>query len=207
MMLQVSLTHPLWLFHRWYPGRWQRRCESRRQQEESIWHWPHLRVQVSSSLLIICSDLLERIYDNMKLNNPLLTKKNKLTIAPPLVGPLGSKKCVWANFEEIIRGIERKLEHAQSYVAAELGTEVNLNEKNQLIMKGRFNAKQIQNILKNYLKDYVKCKNCRSYKTALEKDTSTRLYILKCNACGSSNSVSNITKGFHNMSRGERRRM
>lgn len=151
--------------------------------------------------------LLQRIYDNMIKNNPLLTKKVKISISQPIVGPLGSRKTVWGNFEETIRSIERKLDHAKDYVAAELGTEVNLNEKNQLVMKGRFQPKQIQNILKNYLKDYVKCNNCRSYKTELEKDASTRLHILKCKACGASNSVSNVTKGFHNMARGERRRM
>ena len=161
----------------------------------------------TGNLWLTFSDLLERIYDQMRVNNPLLTKKNKLTIAPPNVGPLGTKKCVWGNFEEIIKSIDRKLEHAQSYVAAELGTEVSLNEKNQLVMKGRFTAKQIQAILKNYLKDYVKCNNCKSYKTSLERDTTTRMYILKCKACGASISVSNITKGFHNMARGERRRM
>jgi translation initiation factor 2 subunit 2 len=133
----------------------------------------------TSKCFLTCRALLERIYDQMRVNNPLLTKKNKLTIAPPQVGPLGTRKCVWGNFEEIIKSIDRKLEHAQSYVAAELGTEVNLNEKNQLVMKGRFTAKQIQAILKNYLKDYVKCNNCRSYKTGLNRDTTTRMYILK----------------------------
>lgn len=143
----------------------------------------------------------------MKKNNPLLMKKTKVSISLPQVGPLGSRKSVWANFEETIRSIDRKLEHAQAYFAAELGTEVNLNEKNQLVMKGRFRQKQIQSILKNYLKDYVKCKNCKSYKTELERDTAIRAHILKCKACGASNSVTNVTKGFHNMARGERRRM
>jgi translation initiation factor 2 subunit 2 len=142
----------------------------------------------------------------MRKNNPLLTKKTKVSISLPQVGPLGSRKSVWANFEEIINSIERKLEHAQTYVGTELGTEVNLNEKNQLVMKGRFTPKQIQAILKNYLKDYVKCKNCKSYKTELERDASARVYILKCKACGASNSVSNVTKGFRNVARGERRK-
>ena len=142
----------------------------------------------------------------MRKNNPLLTKKTKVSISLPQVGPLGSRKSVWANFEETIRSIERKLEHAQAYFAAELGTEVNLNEKNQLVMKGRFTQKQIQSILKSYLKDYVKCKNCKSYKTELERDPATRVYILRCKACGASNSVTKVTKGFHNMARGERRK-
>lgn len=142
----------------------------------------------------------------MRKNNPLLTKKSKISLPPPHVGPLGARKTLWVNFEETALAIERKIDHIQNYFAAELGTEVNLNEKNQLVMKGRFLQKQIQSILKNYLKDYVKCKNCKSYKTELERDASTRVHILKCKACGASNSVSNVTKGFHNMARGERRR-
>jgi translation initiation factor 2 subunit 2 len=152
------------------------------------------------------NDLLERICENMKKNyNPLLTKKTKMSIALPQVGALGSRKSLWANFEEIISSVDRKLEHAQNYLGAELSTEVYLNDKNQLVMKGRYNQKQIQNVLKNYLKDYVKCQNCKSYKTELERDASTRIYVLRCKACGASNSVSNIHKGFHNMNRGERR--
>lgn len=95
----------------------------------------------------------------MKKNNPLLTKKIKTSVSAPDVGPLGSRKSCWGNFEEIIKSIDRKLEHAKEFVSAELGVEVNLNEKNQLVFKGRFNQKQIEKILKSYLKDYVKCKN------------------------------------------------
>ena len=150
--------------------------------------------------------LLERVYENMRKNNPLLTKKTKMSISVPQVGMLGTKKSLWANFEDIISSVDRKLEHAQQYFGAELSTEVFLNDKKQLVMKGRYNQKQIQSVLKNYLKDYVKCQNCKSYKTELERDASTRIYVLRCKACGASNSVQNISKGFHNMNRGERRK-
>jgi translation initiation factor 2 subunit 2 len=152
------------------------------------------------------SDLLERVYEKMKINNPDLKESSKFTIEMPNVGPLGSRKTMWSNFEDIANKVKRKLDHFSGYVSAELGTEVNTNEKNQLILKGRFTPNQIKSILKNYLKEYVKCNNCKSYNTELEKDASIRTFILKCKACGASNSVSKVTKGFHNMARGERRK-
>ena len=142
----------------------------------------------------------------MKANNPDLSENKKFAISTPQVGPLGSRKTMWANFEETCTSINRKLDHLKGYVEAELGVENNLNEKNQLVLKGRFTPAQIKNILKNYLKEYVKCKNCKSYKTELEKDSAIRSFILKCKACGASNSVSKVTKGFRNMARGERKK-
>ena len=98
-------------------------------------------MNTSKIIIKLFSDLLERIYENMRKNNPLLTKKSKTSISMPQVGPLGTKKSWWGNFEEVIRSLDRKLEHAQLYFAAELGAENNLNEKNQLVFKGRFNQK------------------------------------------------------------------
>ena len=133
-------------------------------------------------------------------------ESKKFTITMPNVGPLGSRKTMWANFEEIISSINRKLDHVKSFVEADLGVESNLNEKNQLVIKGRFSPKQIKQIMKNYLKEYVKCRNCKSFNTELEKDAAIRSFILKCKECGATTAVTNVTKGFKNMARGERRK-
>ena len=140
------------------------------------------------------------------INNPDMSENRKFAISMPQVGPLGTRKTMWANFKEIVDSVKRKFDHVKSFVEAELGVETNLNEKFQLTLKGRFSSAQIKSILKNYLKEYVKCKNCKSYNTELEKDATIRSFILKCKACGASNSVSKVQKGFRNMARGERRK-
>lgn len=92
------------------------------------------------------------------------------------------------------------------YVAAELGTEATLGQENNMILVGKFQGKHIQVLYKKYLEHYVKCQNCKGYKTKLERDPTTRLYMLECQACGASKSVAAIKAGFHAVKRGERKK-
>merc|ERR1711997_1416617 len=54
-------------------------------------------------------------------------------------------------------------------------------------MKGRFQQKHIENVLRRYIKEYVTCHTCRSPDTILNKET--RLFFLQCMTCHSSCSV------------------
>jgi len=54
---------------------------------------------------------------------------------------------------------------------------------------------------------YVLCPNCRSMDTRLEKDQSTRLYMMHCQNCQSSRSVETIKFGYHAVKRGERKKL
>lgn len=69
-----------------------------------------------------------------------------------------------------------------------------IDGNNQLIIKGRFQQKQIENVLRRYIKEYVTCHTCRSPNTLLQKDF--RLFFLQCEACGSRCSVASIRAGF-----------
>lgn len=80
------------------------------------------------------------------------------------------------------------------FLLAELGTNGSVDGNNQLIIKGRFQQQQIQNVLKRYIKEYVSCHTCRSHETILQKDT--RLFFLQCETCGSRCSVVSIKSGF-----------
>lgn len=77
---------------------------------------------------------------------------------------------------------------------AELGTSGSVDGNSQLIIKGRFQQKQIENVLRRYIKEYVTCHTCRSPDTILQKDT--RLFFLQCETCGSRCSVASIKSGF-----------
>lgn len=102
--------------------------------------------------------------------------------------------------------LDRKHDHMMSYIAAELGTEATLGPENNMILQGKFQGKTIEKLYKKYLEQYVKCTNCKGYQTKLEKDASTRLYMLECKACGASKSVAAIKAGFHAVKRGERKK-
>ncbi len=79
-----------------------------------------------------------------------------------------------------------------------------------MIIKGRFQQKQIESVLRSYiskinnkiyfllslyfLEEYVICKTCRSPDTLLQKEE--RLSVLLCNNCRSRYFVSGIKTGF-----------
>lgn len=90
--------------------------------------------------------------------------------------------------------MNRPQEHVTSFLFSELGTNGSTDAKQQLIMKGRFQQKQIENILKRYIVEYVTCKSCKSPNTNLKKKD--RLFHQQCESCGSTRSVSAIKKGF-----------
>ena len=91
-----------------------------------------------------------------------------------------------------------------------------LDGTQQLIIKGKFQQKQIETVLRRYIseytsidayhrlvvmttnlfhaEEYVTCHTCRSPETNLHKET--RLFFLQCETCGSRCSVQNIKSGF-----------
>ena len=64
----------------------------------------------------------------------------------------------------------------------------------RLVIKGRFQQKQIETVLKKYIVEYVTCKICKSAETLLSKEN--RLYFVQCQTCGSTRSVGAIKTGF-----------
>jgi translation initiation factor 2 subunit 2 len=88
---------------------------------------------------------------------------------------------------------------------AELGTSGSVDGSKRLVIKGRFQQKQIENVLRRYIVEYVTCKTCRSPDSELTKGEN-RLSFVTCNSCGSRRSVSAIKTGF-SAQVGKRRRM
>lgn len=81
------------------------------------------------------------------------------------------------------------------FLFAELGTSGSVDGSRRLVIKGRFQQKQIENVLRRYIVEYVSCKTCRSPDSDLTKGEN-RLYFVTCNSCGSRRSVSAIKTGF-----------
>jgi len=94
----------------------------------------------------------------------------------------------------LLFSLHRQPKHLLDFLLAELGTSGSVDGNSQLIIKGRFQQKQIENVLRRYIKEYVTCHTCRSPETILQKDT--RLFFLQCETCGSRCSVASIKSGF-----------
>ncbi|CAH1390696.1 unnamed protein product [Nezara viridula] len=141
-------------------------------------------------------ELLTRVFDIMRDKNPEMVagKKAKFVMRPPQVVRIGTKKTSFANFADICRTLHRVPKHLLDFLLSELGTSGSVDMNNQLIIKGRFQQKQIENVLRRYIKEYVTCHTCRSPDTILQKDT--RLFFLQCETCGSRCSVASIKSGF-----------
>ena len=141
-------------------------------------------------------ELLQRVFGIMREKNPDMVagEKKKFVMRPPQVVRVGSKKTGFANFAEIAKMLHRAPKHLLAFLFAELGTSGAIDGSNQLIMKGRFQQKHIENVLRRYIKEYVTCHTCRSPDTILNKET--RLFFLQCMTCHSSCSVQTIKTGF-----------
>jgi len=141
-------------------------------------------------------ELLSRVFDIMRAKNPNMVEggKRKFVMKPPQVVRVGTKRTSFVNFTDICKILHRQPKHLLAFLLAELGTSGTVDGTNQLIIKGKFQQKHIENVLKRYIKEYVTCHTCRSPETILHKET--RLFFLQCETCGSRCSVASIKSGY-----------
>ncbi|CAG59772.1 uncharacterized protein GVI51_H00759 [Nakaseomyces glabratus] len=153
-------------------------------------------------------ELLSRFFNILRENNPELAGDRsgpKFRIPPPVCLRDG-KKTIFSNIEEISEKLQRSTEHLIQYLFAELGTSGSVDGQKRLVIKGKFQSKQMENVLRRYILEYVTCKTCKSINTELKKEQSNRLFFMVCKSCGSTRSVSSIKTGFQ-ATVGKRRKM
>lgn len=141
-------------------------------------------------------ELLDRLFKVLGNENTGMIPEKRLSIQPPKLGKDGSKKTIFLNFGPICSTLKRDKEHLLHYISAELGTTASIQQGGGLVMKGRFSPKGIENVLKNYIKEYVLCESCASGNTILKKDLETRLLFLHCLRCEAWHSVNQVRPEF-----------
>ncbi|KAK2755281.1 eukaryotic translation initiation factor 2 beta subunit [Colletotrichum kahawae] len=164
--------------------------------------WQHDETKALSYSL-----LLNRFFHQLSQKNPdhALSGSKSYKIPPPQCMREGNKKTIFANIAEICKRMKRTEEHVTAYLFAELGTSGSVDGSRRLVIKGRFQQKQLENVLRKYIIEYVTCKTCKSADTELSKGEN-RLYFITCNSCGSRRSVTAIKTGF-SAQVGKRRKM
>lgn len=153
--------------------------------------------------------LLSRFFTILKKNNPELAGDRsgpKFRIPPPVCQREGSKKTLFSNVQEIATVLQRNPEHLIQFLFAELGTSGSIDGEKRLVLKGKFQPKQMESVLRRYIIEYVTCKTCKSMNTELKRESANRLHFLSCKACGSTRSVTSIKTGFQAQI-GRRKRM
>ncbi|GAA5965504.1 hypothetical protein JCM21900_003901 [Sporobolomyces salmonicolor] len=152
------------------------------------------------------TELLGRFFSLLYQSHPSLSGgagKKKYTIPPPQLFREGNKRSIFANIADICKRMHRQPEHVIQFLFAELGTNGSVDGSARLVIKGRFQQKQIENVLRRYIQEYVSCRTCKSPDTTLSKVD--RLFFMTCSSCGSTRSVQAIKTGFQATTRAARR--
>ncbi|RPB08354.1 hypothetical protein P167DRAFT_355651 [Morchella conica CCBAS932] len=150
--------------------------------------------------------LLTRFFTLLRTQHPDLTGDGRRSykIPPPQVLREGNKKTIFANISDICKRMKRQDEHVTQFLFAELGTSGSVDGSKRLVIRGKFQQKQLENVLRRYILEYVTCRTCKSPDTDLKKGEN-RLFFVTCNSCGSRRSVAAIKTGFQ-ATVGKRRR-
>ena len=141
--------------------------------------------------------LLDEIYGNISENNELFGCKN-MNISKPDV-KYENRKTFWLNYGKNCSQINRSPNQLKLFIEKELAVETSINEKNNLILRGKYNFNLIASTYKKYIKNYVQCNTCKSIQTEIVRNSSNRLDYLKClnpkcNTCNVVMKVKNTKK-------------
>lgn len=109
------------------------------------------------------------------------------------------------NFSALCTQLDRKEEHLLNYIKSEMDCEGNLGSEGNVMLQGKHKGPVINGIYKKYVEQFVQCLGCKSLKTEMVKDPSTRLFNLKCKVCDATRTVQAIKQGYHALRKGERR--
>ena len=97
--------------------------------------------------------LLSRFFTLLHDSHPDLASSGgkSYKIPPPQCLREGNKKTIFANIAEICKRMKRTDEHVTQFLFAELGTSGSVDGSRRLVIKGRFQQKQIENVLRRYI--------------------------------------------------------
>jgi translation initiation factor 2 subunit 2 len=100
--------------------------------------------------------LLARFFALLHNHHPdmLSSGSKSYKIPPPQCLREGNKKTIFANIAEICKRMKRTDEHVMQFLFAELGTNGSVDGSRRLVIKGRFQQKQIENVLRRYIGGY-----------------------------------------------------
>jgi len=87
---------------------------------------------------------------------------------------------------------------------SELGCVGNIGSINEMTLVGGYQAKHYLRLIRKYIEDYVRCKDCKGFNTEIVRED--RLTYLKCKKCKANRTVQAIASRYHAARRGERRK-
>eukprot|EP01117_Protostelium_nocturnum_P003401 TRINITY_DN1440_c0_g1_i1.p1 TRINITY_DN1440_c0_g1~~TRINITY_DN1440_c0_g1_i1.p1 ORF type:complete len:251 (-),score=89.37 TRINITY_DN1440_c0_g1_i1:101-853(-) len=162
---------------------------------------PLVPMKFASDSSYTYDELVERIFGLINAAKP--EEKIIFKMKPPQVYKVGTTRTAWGNFPAICKTMNRDPIHVQQFTLAEVGSTGSIDGTGGLVIRGRFLPKHIENILRRYIQEYVKCGTCKSPETTLKKES--RLTFMVCSKCNSTRSVAAIKTGYTATTRAGRR--
>lgn len=101
--------------------------------------------------------LVTRFFSLIQSHHPdLLSSGSKsYRIPPPQCLREGNRRTIFANIADICKRMKRSDDHVMQFLFAELGTSGSVDGSRRLVIKGRFQQKQIENVLRRYIGMYL----------------------------------------------------
>jgi len=103
-----------------------------------------------------------------------------------VVGHIQGNRTIISNFYQIADALHREPEHLLKYVLKELATPGEL-KKAALIIGTKVSSSRINEKIKQYVKEFVICAECKRPDTKLSKED--KITFLKCQACGAKHAI------------------
>lgn len=99
------------------------------------------------------SHLVTRFFSLIHSHHPdlLASGSKSYKIPPPQCLREGNRRTIFANIADICKRMKRSDDHVMQFLFAELGTSGSVDGSRRLVIKGRFQQKQIENVLRRYI--------------------------------------------------------
>ena len=128
----------------------------------------------------IYSDLLNRIETIMNEKISQLAEEAKDQRGELPQTKFVSTKTSIMNFDVLCEQLDRDKTHLLDFIKSEMDVEGNFGSEGNVLLQGRHKGPMINGLYKKYVEQYVRCLGCKSIKTEINRDPSTRLLNLKC---------------------------
>ena len=137
-----------------------------------------IKINTNTNSDLVYTLLLDGIYETLNDNNQLFGNKN-VNISKPDI-KYENRKTFWYNYGKNCSQINRTTDQIKKFIEKEMAVETSINDKSNLILRGRYNFAMIAGAYKKYIKNYVQCTTCKSMDTEIIRNSSNRLDYLKC---------------------------
>lgn len=136
------------------------------------------KINIRASPDLVYTTLLDEIFDTISDNSQLFGNKKNRIDKPDI--KYQNRKTFWYNYGINCSQINRSIEQLKKFIDKEMAVETSINDKSNLILRGKYSFAMIASAYKKYIINYVKCSTCKSIETEITRNTSNRLDYLKC---------------------------